>query len=87
MLGSVCFLCQEAVIKEGGENFVACFESTREGAGDFRGADAFAIPDRHFTDSNSEFRGFELHLDRPSEGFVLHVECEQFRVSDGAEGS
>ena len=41
-------LCQKAVIKQGGEDFVACFEGARERAGDFGGAEALAIPDGDF---------------------------------------
>ena len=72
------------MVEEGCEDFVAGFEGAGEGAGDFGGADAFAISDRDFTDSDSEFRGFELHFDCPAEGFVLHVETQQVCVSDGA---
>ena len=41
-------LCQKAVVKERCEDFIACFEGTGKGAGDFGGADALTIPDRDF---------------------------------------
>ena len=78
---------KKPVINEGGEDFVACFEGAGERAGDFGGADALAIADRHFADRDSLFRCFQLHLDCPSEGFVLHVQRKQLWVSDGSEGA
>lgn len=45
-------LCPEAMIKEGCEDLVACFEGASEGAGDFGGADAFSITDGDLADGD-----------------------------------
>ena len=81
------FLCQEAVVDEGGEDLVACFESAGEGACDFRDADPLAVTNWNFTHGDSLFRGFELHLNCPSEGFVLHVQSEKLRIPDRSKGT
>ena len=75
------------MIKEGCEYLIACFESTREGAGDFGGADAFSVADGDLAYRDCLFRGFELHLYCPPEGFVLHVQGEELCVSDRSEGT
>ena len=80
-------LCQKTVVDESGEDLIAGFEGAGEGAGDFRDADPLAITDGDFTGRDSLFRGFELHLDGPSEGFVSHVQSEELRIPDRSEGS
>ena len=75
------------MVDEGCEYLVACFEGAGEGAGDFGGADAFSIADGDFADGEFFFGGFKLHLDCPSEGFVLHVQGEELGVADCSKGS
>ena len=75
-------LRQKAVVDEGCEYLIAGFEGTGKGASDFRDPDPLAIANRDFTDGDSLLCGFELHLDRPSEGFVLHVQSEELRISE-----
>ena len=80
-------LRQEAVVDEGCEYFIACFEGTGEGAGDFGGADAFSIADGDFAYWEFLFDSFELHLDCPSEGFVSHIQGEELGIADCSERS
>ncbi len=80
-------LCQKAVIKKSGEYFIARFEGASERASNFRGADPFAIADRHFTRWDSLFCCFELHLNRPSEGFILHIQRKKFRIPNCSKGT
>ena len=80
-------LGQKTVVDEGGEYLITGFEGTGEGASDLRDPDPLAIANRNFTHGDSLFRGFELHLDCPSEGFVLHVQREELRVPDRSEGT
>ena len=75
------------MIKEGCEYLVACFEGAGEGAGDFGGADAFSVTDGYLAHRDGLFRGFELHLYCPSEGFVLHIQGEELWVSNRSEGT
>lgn len=80
-------LCQKAVVDEGCEDLVASFESAGEGAGDFRDSDPLAVANRDFTDRDPLFHGFELHLDCPSEGFVLHVQSKKLRIPNCSKGT
>lgn len=80
-------LCQKTVVDEGCEYLVAGFESAGECACDFRDPYPLAIANWNFTDGDSLFRGFELHLDCPPEGFVLHVQSEKLRIPDRSKGT
>lgn len=75
------------MVDEGCEYLITGFEGAGEGAGDFRDPNPLAITDWDFTDRDSLFCRFELHLDRPSEGFVLHVQGKQLRIPYRSKGT